>query len=100
MIIKVHKTQDGRKVIAICDSNLIGKKFEEKNLQLDLTSNFYKGEEKSEEEIIESIKGSYIINLVGKNSINLGIKLDIINKNNIIKIKNIPHAQAILEQIT
>jgi len=97
MIIKVHKTQDGRRIIAICDNNLIGKKFEEKNLQLDLTSDFYKGEEKTKEEIIESIKGSYIVNIVGKKSISLAIKLGIINKDNIIKIKNIPHAQAILE---
>ena len=26
MIVKVHKTLDGRKIIAICDSDLIGKK--------------------------------------------------------------------------
>ena len=97
MIIKVHKTQDGRKITAICDNNLIGEKFEEKNLQLDLTSDFYKGEDKSEDEITESIKGSYIVNIVGKKSTNLAIKLGIINKDDIIKIKNIPHAQAILE---
>ncbi len=99
MIIKVHKTQDGRKITALCDNDLIGKKFEEKNLQLDLTSNFYKGEEKTKEEIIELIKGSYILNLAGKKSTNLAIKLGIIRKENIIKIKNIPHAQAILERV-
>ena len=97
MIVKVHKTQGKRKLLAICDNDLIGKKFEEKNLQLDLTVDFYKGEEKSEKELIELIKDSYIVNIVGKKSINLAIKLGIVNKKNIIKIKNIPHAQTILE---
>jgi len=97
MIVKVHKTQDGRKIVAICDNDLIGKKFEEKNLQLDLSADFYKGEEKSEEEIIELIKGSYMVNIVGKKSINLAVKLGIMDKKNIIKIKKIPHAQVILK---
>ena len=97
MIVKIHKTQDGRKLAAICDNNLIGKKFEEKNLQLDLTSNFYKGEEKSEKEVINLLKGCHLVNIIGEKSINLAIKLGIADKNKIIKIKGIPHAQAILE---
>ena len=97
MIVKVHKTQDGRKVVAICDSELIGKKIEEGNLQLDLSSSFYKGEERSEEEIMGLIKGAYIVNAAGKESVNLAIRLGIANEGNIIKVKNVPHAQSILE---
>ncbi len=74
---------------------MIGKKFEENNLQLDLTSNFYKGEEKNEKEIVDCMKGSCLVNIVGEKSINLAIKLGIIDKDKIIKIKNIPHVQAI-----
>ena len=97
MILKLHKTRDGKKIAAVCDSDLIGKKFEEKKLQLDLSSNFYKGEEKSEEEVRELVKDSYIVNIVGKKSISLAIRLGLVSKKNIIKIKKVPHAQAILE---
>ena len=96
MIVKVHKTQDGRKLIAVCDSDLIGKKFEGGKMQLDLSSSFYKGEEVSEEDIMRLVKDSYIINVVGEKSIDLAIKLGIVNEGNVIKIKNIPHAQAVL----
>lgn len=96
MIVKIHKTSDGRRVLAVCDSNLIGKKFEEKDLQLDLTSRFYKGEEKNKEEILNLFKTASIINLVGEKSVELGIKAGIIETNHIIKIKNIPHAEALL----
>lgn len=96
MIVNIHKTSDGRRIIAVCDSELIGKKFEEHSLQLDLTSNFYKGEEKNEQEILELFKTASMINLVGKKSVELGIKTNIIDKKNIIKIKDVPHVQALL----
>ncbi len=82
--------------MAICDQKLIGKKFEEKSLQLDLTSDFYNGEEKSEKEIKKIIYDAYIVNMVGENSVALGLNLGIILKENIIYTKKVPHAQAIL----
>ena len=96
MIVKVHKTPDGRKIVAICDSELIGKKIEEGRLQLDLSSSFYKGEEKNEEEIEELLKGCCVVNVVGEKSIDFIVKKGIVDEKNIIKINNVPHAQAIL----
>ncbi len=96
MIAKIHKTFDGRNVLAVCDSDLLGKKFEEKDLQIDLNSAFYKGEEKSEKEILELFKKASTINLVGKKSVELGIKAGIIDKEKVIKIKGVPHAQVLL----
>lgn len=95
MIVKVHKNTEGQFLLAICDNNLIGKKFEEGNLQLDLSSDFYKGEEKSEEEIMSLIKGAYMLNVVGEESIEFALKNDLIEKEHIIKIKNIPHAESV-----
>ena len=90
LIVKIHKTPDKRMILAVCDKELIGKKFEQEGLQLDLNSDFYKGEEKTEEEILNLFKQAYIINLVGKKSIMLGSKQGIIKE--VIKIKEIPHA--------
>jgi len=81
----------------LCDNELIGQRFEEKNLQLDLSSKFYNGEEKSEDELVKLVLGAYIANIVGEKSIAFALKLGIIEKNSIIRIKNIPHAQAIME---
>jgi len=94
MIVKIHKNGD-KKIIAICDSDLIGKKFEQGKLQLDLTSDFYKGDEKPESDIARLIKSAHILNLVGKNSVSLAIKEKMLDEKNIIKIKNIPHAQIV-----
>lgn len=98
MILKIHEIRDGsgRKMAAVCDSELINKRFEEKGLQLDLTTDFYKGEEKSEEEISKATKDCCIVNFVGERSVKLGIKEGIINKDKVIRIKGVPHSQAML----
>ena len=79
-------------IIAICDANLIGKKFSENGLNLEITERFYKGEIMDEEKVIDLLQDAKNINIVGKESVKLGIKVGIIDEDNIIKIKNIPHA--------
>jgi hypothetical protein len=97
MIVKLHKSIEGRTILAVCDSDLVGKCFNEKGLRLDLSSNFYKGEEMSDERILNFFKVVHIVNLAGEKAVALGIKAGIIDKKHVIKIKGIPHAQALIE---
>lgn len=48
MIVKTHLTPNG-KLLAVCDSDILGKRFEEDERQLDLSGRFYKGDEVSDE---------------------------------------------------
>ncbi len=96
MIVKEHRSIDGRVVVAFCDDELIGKRFEEGNLQLNLDSNFYKGGKKTKEEVLKIFSKADIVNIVGEKSIKLALKAKIISKGGIIRIKNIPYAQALL----
>jgi len=91
MYVKIHKKQ-GSTVVAIADKELIGKRFEEGKLQLEISEYFYKGEEKSEEEIIALLEEATNVNLVGKKAVALAIKHGIIQEENILQIKKIPHA--------
>ncbi len=95
ILVKLHQNPEGQKILALCDKELLGKKFEQGDRQLDLTTDFYQGEEKTEAEIKELIKNVYIINLVGEESLNLIKKLNL-NPENIIRIQNIPHAEILL----
>jgi hypothetical protein len=51
ILVKIHKSY--RPIVAVCDSELYGKKILEGEKQLDLTGQFFKGEEKTEEETKE-----------------------------------------------
>ena len=97
MLVKIHK-KDNRTVVSVCDKDLLGKLLEENGKQLDLRGEFYKGEEKSIEETGDLIRNADGVNLVGKEAVNLGLQEGVIGTENIITIKGIPHAQAILIQ--
>jgi hypothetical protein len=98
MLVKIHNSY--RNTIAICDSNLIGKTFEENNRCIFINPNFFQGEEKSEKEILEIIeKGTYedyTFNIVGKEATSLALKAGIIKPEGIIQIQSIPVALVLL----
>ncbi len=96
MLVKKHTTRDGRLILAVCDSDLIGKKFEQGKIQLDLTTDFYKGEEKSESEILLMIQEAYILNVVGEKSVKLALKQGFIDETHILNIQGVPHAQCVI----
>ena len=95
ILAKIHVVNT-RKLVAVCDAELIGKKFEENNLQLDLTGEFYKGEEVNEEELQDMIKDAYVVNFVGKESVGYAIKNGLVKKENVIVIKDVQNAQVLV----
>ena len=98
MLIKIHRSY--RDVIAICDSELLGKKFEQDNFNLDLTGEFFKGEEKPEHEIFEIItdltKEDATFNIVGRKACELCLKAKVIEKSGIKTIQGVPIALALM----
>ena len=94
ILIKIHNSGASR-LISLCDSDLIGRKFEQGNKQLDITERFYKGEEMSEEKILSLLETCSSLNVVGKESIKFTIKNKVITKNSIIIIQGIPHVQVL-----
>lgn len=100
MAILISIKESYRKIVAVCDSNLLGKYFEECNRQLDIKEDFYEGEEKSKEEVIEMLrelrKEDSTFNIVGKESIEAGLKAKIIGKKGVMMIKGVPFALSLL----
>ncbi len=97
MFIKVYSSY--RTIVAICDSDILGKKFEEGKFQLDVRENFYKGEEITEEKLIHLMK-NYLkedatFNIVGKEAVETCLKAGIISKEGIKKIQGIPFAMVL-----
>ena len=98
MLVKIHKSY--RNIVAICDSALLGKKFEEGNKVLDVRESFYNGDELSEEETIEVMQNfaaeDATFNIVGEKSVNAAKKAGIIDDKGIKKVQNIPFALVLL----
>ena len=97
MIVKKH-SQNNKQVLAVCDEDLLGKTIEENDLILDLSSDFYRGEKTTEQELKKILKNSYIINAVGEKTIEFLKKQRMISKDNIKFIANVPCVQLVIEK--
>ena len=103
MYIKIHKSY--RNVVALCDSDLLGKIFEEpiseqSIKQLDVRENFYKGDEIDAKKALEILKSQTkedsTFNIVGSESINTALEAGIIDEKSIGKIHGVPYALVLL----
>tara|TARA_Y100000310_G_scaffold330362_1_gene401859 strand:- start:2101 stop:2397 length:297 start_codon:yes stop_codon:yes gene_type:complete len=98
MFVRIIKTY--RNVVAVCDADLLGKKFEEGKFQLDVKENFFKGEKTSEEKAIEIMKhmseDDATFNIIGEKSVKTALKAGVISEEGIRRIKNIPFALVLI----
>lgn len=98
LYVKVHRSY--RDVIAVCDTILIGKRFEEGIRQLEVKEHFFKGTEMSLSEAVTFLKKAQredaTINFVGSEAIQAGRESLILNEEDVITIENIPFALVLL----
>ena len=92
MYLKIHKSY--RTVVALCDEELLGKKFEEGIRQLDCRESFYKDKLISYEEAVKTIQFQMnedaTFNIVGEKSTRSAIESGLIEEENRIRIAGIP----------
>ncbi len=98
MIVRIIKS--ARDIVALCDADLIGKKFEEGDFCLEVKENFFVGEKVDERKAIEVLKKMQredaTFNIVGKRSIAAALKAGIINKEEIKEIQGVKFALVLL----
>lgn len=98
MLINIIKSY--RDVVAICDSELLGKKLEQGKFQLEIKESFFKGEETDEEKTIELIRimaqEDATFTIVGEKSVDTALKAGIIVEQGIKRIQGVPFALVLL----
>lgn len=80
-------------LVAVCDRSIRGKIFEEGDVRLEISEEFYGDELYTREEVAEALRHATIANLSGKESVALGIEVGIIDRDKVLRINGIPHAQ-------
>ncbi|MFW5927828.1 MAG: DUF424 domain-containing protein [Thermoplasmatota archaeon] len=83
-------------LLAACDKELLGKKFEEEDIQLDVSESFYGGDECNSDMICDKIKRSNVVNLVGENIIYAVIDAGFGDENDVLWIDGVPHLQLVM----
>lgn len=78
------------KMLNICDEDLLGKTLQKDNLQMNISKSYY-GQRLVEKEEAETLmKKSSILNMVGKETIEMSINLKIGSRQGVKIIDNVP----------
>jgi len=86
---RVFKTEKDI-MVAVCDADIVGKKFSDGKSKLNIEENFYKGTLGT-----LAMNGATIINVLGEKIISKMIDDGIISEHSVICICGVPHAQII-----
>lgn len=82
-------------MLAIADSSIIGKTYEDGDVQIEVKKDFYAEKTCDEKEALKFIHGATIVNAVGKDIIDLMVNNKIIGKSDVLYIGGVPHVQIV-----
>jgi hypothetical protein len=80
-------------LLAICDTEILGKTLCEGKIVFKVKEEFYKGMKVSIEEAVAMIENSTIVNMVGKNVVKKAVEKGYVHPEAILNIQGVPHAQ-------
>lgn len=84
-------------LIVVTDKEIIGKIFTEGRLILNLTKEFYKGEEMKKDSLENVLGKARHLHLSGKNAVMIGIKQGYVDEQKVLHIDTTVHAEATVE---
>ena len=88
--------RDNDKLVAACDAEIAGKIFEEENVSINVRENFYCDKKCDEKELVDMMRSSTMLNLVGNKCVQVAIDNGLISKENVLNISGVMHAQVVV----
>lgn len=96
MDVYVNLKKVGRNVLlAICDSELLGRTLRQGKIVFHVKNEFYNGGKLAVEEAVRMIENSTIVNMVGKNCVGKAIEKGYVHPDAVLDIEGVPHAQIV-----
>lgn len=92
MIVSERTTDQGL-LVTVCDPEVLGKTFEEGEFSLTVTEDFYGGDTRTEDEVVDSLSRASVANLVGEEVVELAIDAGYVDEDNVMEIGSTLHAQ-------
>ena len=92
MIVSERETEQGLLVTA-CDPDVLGETFEDGDLSLSVTEDFYGGESVDEAAVVDTLARATVANLVGRDVVELAIEAGYVDEANVLEVDSTLHAQ-------
>ena len=92
MIVTERRTDQGL-LVTVCDPDVLGKTFEDGDVSITVTEDFYGGEERDRDAVVASLARASVANLVGRDVVELAIDEGYVDEGNVLEIEETLHAQ-------
>lgn len=89
------KKVGGNVLLAICDTDLLGKTLKQGKIIFHIKKEFYNGGKVTVEEAVDMIENSTIVNMVGKCCVEQAIAKGYVHPEAVLEIEGVPHAQIV-----
>ncbi|WP_372912080.1 DUF424 domain-containing protein [Salinigranum sp.] len=95
MLLRERDTPEGL-LVSVCDPDCLGETFEEGPVSLDVTEDFYGGEEAEradEQTVVDSLMRATTANIVGERAVSVAIDAGIVDEERVLEVEGTLHAQ-------
>lgn len=92
MILKERDTPKGL-LVAVCDSGILGKTFENGRVSLTVSEDFYAGEDVDADTVVDSLSRATVANIVGVEAVSLAVENGFVDEDYVLEIGETHHAQ-------
>jgi hypothetical protein len=97
MLLRERQTKEGL-LVSVCDAACLGETYEEGEVSLDVTEEFYGGDDAEAADadaVVDSLARASVANIVGEQSVSVAIDAGIVDEPRVLSIDGTPHAQLV-----
>ena len=92
MILRERETEEGL-LVSVCDDDVLGETFENGDVSLTVTEEFYGGEQVEAAAVVDSLSRAAVANIVGTEAVALAIEEGFVDEANVLDLDTTRHAQ-------
>ena len=86
----------GHVIVTVVDEELVGKRFEENGIVLDVSESFFEGERLDEELALSRMLSATSLFVIGERAVRLAVEAEMIHPQAIKRVKGVPYAQMLV----
>ncbi len=86
---------EGEKIVAICDEELLGRRFSEGGIVLYADPKFYGGSLVPLSVALVEAQDATIINMIGEKIVRAAIEAGLVHPQAVLRVEGVPHAQVV-----
>lgn len=92
-MIRTERKTDQGLLVTVCDNDVLGETFEDGEVSLTVTEEFYGGEHVEAAAVVESLGRASVANIVGADAVDLAIEEGFVDEDRVLDVDGTRHAQ-------